>query len=521
MATLADINATLQMQTDAIGRQADAVTKSNEILDAVRQRLSDMLAVEQNALKESRRSDERARKKGIEDKRETTKSLAPKGLMAGFAQGTGFSWLSDFMSGTLGSLFGKGGALLGLLAGAIGKAAGKLLIFGILGTAIVNYFGDELKIAADMIDEWFGIDLVTYFKDNPIMAAAATAATGAIALAMSKLIARLAFRAAGAVGAAGLSLLFPKAFPKGGLGTFVIPKGTPKVVPEVIPKGTPKVFIPKGGPGTYTPSKLPMNLAGQVLDKNGNVLRGAALASYEAKAARVAASGFANMAAAGGIKTGLMAAGGTALRVLGSLPLLVAQLILEPSPLADDTITGAQNKELEKVIGMLAKDGNSAIQAVKDDIRLNKMLIDAAPETEAAQALQWMLDANQQDMSNLAASVMRGRKEESPFATENLENPLAIRARNGRAIPLPSSGRDRQGISTIDRSLTPLPSTSGSVLANAGNAAKAAFNIRGGDTYITYPPAPAGGNQTAIITAPIGTTDPNMYRDVIQRYGRP
>jgi F0F1-type ATP synthase assembly protein I len=104
MATLADINATLQMQTDAIGRQADAVTKSNEILDAVRQRISDMLTVQQNDQKERRRSDERARKTSIENNRETTKTPLPKGFISGFAQGTGFSWLSDFMSNTLGNL---------------------------------------------------------------------------------------------------------------------------------------------------------------------------------------------------------------------------------------------------------------------------------------------------------------------------------------------------------------------------------------------------------------------------------
>jgi hypothetical protein len=520
MSTLADINATLQMQTDAIGRQADAVTKSNEILDAVRQRLSDMLAVEQNALKESRRSDERARKKGIEDKRETTKPLAPKGFMAGFAQGTGFSWLSDFMSGTLGSLFGKGGALLGLLAGAIGKAAGKLLIFGLLGTAIVNYFGDELKIVADKIDEWFGIDLVTYFKNNPIMAAAATAATGAIAIAMSKLVARIAYRSAVALGAAGLSLLFPKAFPSGGPGTFATPKGTPKVVPEVIPKGSPKVVVPRGGPGTFTQPKLAGALGGIPLDKNGKALKGAALASRNAKLARLATSGMGATAAAGGIKTGLMAVGGTALRVLGSLPVLVAQLILEPSSLGDSTITGAQSKELEKVIGMLAQGGNSAIQAVKNDIRLNKTLIDAAPETEAAQALQWMLDANQQDMSNLAASVMRGRKEESPFSTKNLENPNAIRMKNGKAAPLASSGRDRQGISTIDRSLSTLPSTSGSTLATANMSAKATYLLKAGDTYITNPPAQQAQSAPSIMMQPVGTVDPNIYQDVIMRYGR-
>ena len=176
MATLADINATLQMQTEAIGRQADATTKSNEILDVVRQRISDMLAIEQNNQKERRRSDERDRKTAIENKREQSKTTIPKGFMSGVAQGTGFSWISDFVGG----LFGRGGPLLGMLTGALGLAAGKLIKWGAIGGIIATYFGDEITTVFDKIEEWTGFDLEKAISENPLLGAAATIIGGSL-----------------------------------------------------------------------------------------------------------------------------------------------------------------------------------------------------------------------------------------------------------------------------------------------------------------------------------------------------
>jgi hypothetical protein len=79
---------------------------------------------------------------------------------------------------------------------------------------------------------------------------------------------------------------------------------------------------------------------------------------------------------------------------------------------------------------------------------------------------------------------------------------------------------NRSGMpSTVTTTVTPLPSDTGSTLANAGIAAKA-FNIRGGDTYITNPPAQQAQTAPSIMMQPVGTVDPNIYQDVIMRYGR-
>jgi hypothetical protein len=164
-----------------------------------------MLTVQQNDQKERRRSDERARKTGIENKRETAKTSLPKGFMSGFAQGTGFSWLSDFMSNTLGNLFGTGGSLLGKLTGAIGLAAGKLAIWTVVGTLIATYFGDELKAFSDNIKEYTGIDLAAFIGENPLVGFALTALGGSVTMSLISGLGSLGFSAAKALGGLALS----------------------------------------------------------------------------------------------------------------------------------------------------------------------------------------------------------------------------------------------------------------------------------------------------------------------------
>ena len=511
MATLADINATLQMQTDAIGRQADAVTKSNEILDAVRQRISDMLKVQQDDSKESRRSDERARKKGIEDRRETTKSSLPKGFMSGFAQGTGFSWLSDFMSNMLGNLFGTGGSLLGKLTGVIGLAAGKLAIWTVVGTLIATYFGDELKAFSENIKEYTGIDLAALIGENPLVGIALSALGGLVTMSLISGLGSLGFSAIKSL--AGLALsevavpLLKAAYPRmiapilsPLLGLLTGPAGLALLVGAAIIGSA--VLI-----GNYLEEKR----GDFIKEIDGAVSDGIAEIKGEKDV-----SVFRGLA----VKLGLTDPTNTSENLIGLEQTLssyrTSVQIAGRGPMSPEMKAKSETVDMAQLERSLGKENADLIRGQ----------LSAINESINTPGFLTSLSINQlnqlKEISKLANNKANVQLIEKTILAKSAENAALQTEKINTVMNDPTRPKlNRSGMSsTVATAVTPLPSDTGSVLANAGNAAKSAFNIRGGDTYITYPPAPAGGNQTAIITAPIGTTDPNMYRDVIQRYGR-
>jgi hypothetical protein len=543
MATLADINATLQMQTDAIGRQADAVTKSNEILDAVRQRLSDMLAVEQNALKESRRSDERARKKGIEDKRETTKTLAPKGFMSGFAQGTGFSWLSDFMSNTLGNLFGAGGSLLGKLTGAIGLAAGKLAIWTVVGTLIATYFGDELKAFSENIKEYTGIDLAAFIGENPLVGFALTALGGFVTTSLISGLVGLGFSAIKALGGLALSKvaipLLSAAYPKmiapilsPLLGLLTGPTGLALLVGAAIIGSA--VLI-----GNYLEEKR----GDFIKEIDGAVSDGIAEIKGEKDV-----SAFKSLA----VKLGLTDPTNTSEMLIGLEQTLdtyrTSVKVGSRGPMSPEMRAKSEIVDMAQLERSLGKENADLIRgqlsAINESIntpgfltglsvtQLNQLkeISKLVNNKTNIQLIEKALAAKKYLIENSKRDITKGFNPytmvdlPSYVATGGIEAALLGKLNNFNEFGV---DRDRQrtsaterGISTVTTTVTPLPSDTGSTLTSAGNAAKA-FNIRGGDTYITNPPAQQAQQAPSIMMQPVGTVDPNIYKDVIMRYGRP
>jgi hypothetical protein len=201
MTTLADINQTLQQQVELMIQQGKNIDKTSKGIDSVKNKIAQVLTDQKQD-----RLDTLEEKK--EKKAESQKLAArPSGLISGLAQGTGLSWLGGFISSMFGSMFGAGSKLLGLLTGAIGLAAGKLLVWTAIGTLIATFFGDELKAVAEKFKEYTGIDLVKALDENPGIELAITALAGALTLGVTKALARLGARALGGLAGIGMGML--------------------------------------------------------------------------------------------------------------------------------------------------------------------------------------------------------------------------------------------------------------------------------------------------------------------------
>lgn len=257
MATLAEINQTLQMQVELMVQQGKSVEKTSKDIASLKDKIAQSL-IQQKA----------DRLDNIETKREAKSkkdkiSAMPSGFLAGLSKGTGVSWLGDLIGGVFGSLLGKGGSLVGMLTGAIGLAAGKLLVWGAIGTLIATFFGDELKAVAEKFKEYTGIDLVKMLDENPAISIAITALAGNLTLGVTKALARLGARAVGGLAGIGMGML--------GFG------------------GKDAAKTPKSSTGgrTRTPTGSSAK-APTLLDKNGRPLRGTALTARQNAIARSA-----------------------------------------------------------------------------------------------------------------------------------------------------------------------------------------------------------------------------------------
>ena len=203
--TLTDINETLIEQNKTLGETSEGIKSLVSRISA------QMEASEKSNLR------------GLEDKRETTKARVverPRGFGQGFMQGTGLAGLSKGLSGLMGMVSGLiPGGTIGLIAGALGLAFGKLFKGALVGGIIAAYFGkgimswvrktfdkdDNGKIFEDLP---FELDL-----NDVATIGALTVATGVIANALIGFVAKnILAKAFGALltGATGLIL--------GGLG---------------------------------------------------------------------------------------------------------------------------------------------------------------------------------------------------------------------------------------------------------------------------------------------------------------
>ena len=269
MTTLADINKTLQQQVELMVQQGKTIDSTNKGIDSVKNKIADVL----NQRKQDR-LDELETKR--EDKAKKAKIDArPSGFLSGLAQGTGASWLGDFIGGAFGSLLGKGGSLVGLLTGAIGLAAGKLLVWTAIGTLIATFFGDELKAVAEKFKEYTGIDLVKALDENPAIAAAVTALGGALTLGVTKALARLGARAVSGLAGIGAGMLgfgkTPATAKSSTGGRARSPTGSSKPTTSskkpVVRPGQGTSGILKGKP---LPAGYAYNKAGQIIQQGTN-----------------------------------------------------------------------------------------------------------------------------------------------------------------------------------------------------------------------------------------------------------
>ena len=199
--TLADVVRELKIQNE-IAKSTD------EGILSVSQRLAKMLSEQmakdkvdaEKAYEDSKKqaSSKRAGRAG------SAKSIS-EGFLSGFMNASGFGFLGGLISSALGAVFGVGGTAVGLLARGLGSVVGKVFKWGLIGSLIMNYFGEEIKGFFDPDGDGIGSILGFEFKmDDPKTIAIMTLAAGAIASALLTFVGGQIL----ALGAIGLGALF-------------------------------------------------------------------------------------------------------------------------------------------------------------------------------------------------------------------------------------------------------------------------------------------------------------------------
>lgn len=265
MATLADINSTLQQQLVLMTAQETEMKKTSHSVESLKTRIADLLT--------QRKSDKLDTLEKERESRSRLRKVSPTGFGGGLAQGSGASGIMDFLSGAIGGIFGKGGNLIGMLTGALGLVAGKMIKWSVIGGLIATFMGDEIMSWAKSLKDWTGIDLVAAFNDHPFLySALGVLVAEMVATSLLKGSLKVAKWGAGAA-AAGIASMFgfgaDKGTPKPAPGA---PRGTtPKVTPGTSPKGAKLTPTMRKAISAYESGKLPQgfarNAAGTVYNK--------------------------------------------------------------------------------------------------------------------------------------------------------------------------------------------------------------------------------------------------------------
>jgi hypothetical protein len=533
MTTLAEINQTLQQQLGVMTEQGKSIERTSNSIESVKKTIASVLL--------QQKSD---RLQAVEDKRELQKrektSAMPSGFLAGLGRGTGVSWLGDLISGVFGSLLGKGGSLLGMLTGAIGLAAGKLLVWTAIGTLIANFFGDEIKAFVETFKEWTGIDIIaelekTGYKEEILFAA--TTAIGALTLGFTKLIATLSARAVLALGSAGLGML--------GFGRT--PPTTPST-PTTKPQQTTTKPQQPVRPGQTTSG---------LLDKNGKPLKGTALTARQNALARAAEQSRPSNKLLGYLGRAAPAAKAVAKKIpfigaavsggfgyfnedyeragyggLDRAALGIGESFVELGDYATYLGAGASNylfgTELEgtdlagayrravtsdfgsallqgrlgdayNVLAAPSGDINATVAKAPNRMTAYDMARKAAKETAAESSLSIPRTGEEIDA---AANMFAGYEPLAiPPSTPTLSVPSIT------AVPSAPT-------------ITPAPSMTGSALTRAAANARISAIINNTPVINNITNNNGGGGATSIMTVPVATADTSDRRDIIRRYGR-
>ncbi len=521
MTTLAEINQTLQQQLGVMTEQGKSIERTSNSIESVKKTIASVLL--------QQKSD---RLQAVEDKRELQKrektSAMPSGFLAGLGKGTGVSWLGDLISGMFGGLFGAGSKLIGILTGAIGLAAGKLLVWTAIGTLIANFFGDELKAFAEKFKEFTGIDLnaeleKTGYKEEILFAA--TTAIGALTLGFTKLIAKLSARAVLALGTAGLGML--------GFGSK-----------------TPTTTKPQ------RPVRPGQSVSG-LLDKNGRPLRGTALTARQTALARAAEQSrpsnkimsylgraapaakavakkipFIGAAVSGGFgyfdedyeRAGYGGLDRAALGIgegfvgLGDLATYLgagASNYLFGTELEGTNLAGAYRRAVTSDFGSALLQGRlgdayDVLAAPSGDINAT-----VAKAPNRMTAYDMARKAAKETATASAVSIPRTVEEINAAANEFAGyEPLAIPP-STPILSVPS-------ITAVPSAptITPAPSMTGSALTRAAANARISAIINNTPVINNITNNNGGGGATSIMTVPVATADTSDRRDIIRRYGR-
>lgn len=274
MATLADINSTLQQQLVLMAAQETEMKKTSHSVESLKTRIADLL--------NQRKSEKLDTLEKERESRSRLRKTSPTGFGGGLAEGSGASALMSFLSSAIGGIFGRGGGLLGMLTGALGLVAGKLIKWSVIGGLIATFMGDEIMSWAATLKDWTGIDLVAAFNEHPLLySALGFLIAEMVAVSLIKGTAAVAKWGIGAA-LAGIGSLF--GFGKGKESGKPPKSTTPKPAPGTKPGGKPSKVTPapsskspkltpsmRNAMTAYDTGKLPQgfarNAAGQVYDK--------------------------------------------------------------------------------------------------------------------------------------------------------------------------------------------------------------------------------------------------------------
>jgi hypothetical protein len=544
MATLAEINQTLQMQVELMVQQGKSVEKTSKDIASVKEKIAQSL-LQQKA----------DRLDTIESKREAKSkkdkiSAMPSGFLAGLGKGTGVSWLGDLIGGVFGSLLGKGGSLLGMLTGAIGLAAGKLLVWTAIGTLIANFFGDEIKAFAEKFKELTGIDInaeleKTGYKEEILLAA--TTAIGALTLGFTKLIAKLSARAVAALAVGGAGML--------GFGPKATGGGRPPVGNNAT--GRPPVGNNAKPPRTITPAQraaiaaMPDNKlpAGFIRNKAGKIVD-AATGNYVSAADLVDAMESSEKASKYIKYAKLLKFLGAAGAVIPALADPAYAIYTEQSPeVIRKELIGALGSVSGAYLGALVGGaaGGAAGTAVPGIgnavLGFGGALVGGiagavAGETIAEELANFLLGetsatgkpamapnrAEAYRLGQSAASAPSSTdvsKGDNPYAnmSPDLNDPVTLASKMA-AFDTYGIDRDRQRTSPAERGLYPSIAPTGDTMTQAAANARMSVMINNAPQITNITNNNGGGGNTSVMTVPVGTTDVSDRRDTIRRYGR-
>jgi hypothetical protein len=543
MTTLAEINQTLQQQLGVMSEQGKSIERTSNSIESVKKTIASVLL--------QQKSD---RLQAVEDKRELQKkektSAMPSGFLAGLGKGIGVSWLGDLIGGVFGSLLGKGGSLLGMLTGAIGLAAGKLLVWTAIGTLIANFFGDEIKAFVEKFKEFTGIDLnaeleKTGYKEEILFAA--TTALGALTLGFTKLIAKLSARAVLTLGSAGLGMLglgkpdAPKTTKATKASTGGRARSTTGSTAKPIPKPTAKSPI---RPGQATSGQLPKGFS---LNKAGRVIRSGtgqfATTDEVLKAIESAGKGakylklIKFLGAAGTVTESLIdpalaiyndaPESEVRKQLVGSLGSIGGAALGGALGVAGVTaIPGVGQTGIANILGGVAGavvgsvSGEWLVEELADFLMGTNVNTKPLPGMEGGApnrmtANRMAREAAKETATASVASIPRTAEELNAAANEFAGyEPLTI--------PPATPALSAPSIAAVPSApnIAPAPSMTGSTLTRAAANARISAIINNTPVVTNITNNNGGGGNTSVMTVPVGTTDVSDRRDTIRRYGR-